>query len=486
MIYFLRDFFYFNNETHYLKNLSNKNNTKDFNGIIQGKKKYSFIQIFILLLIIIIFCSISIYSYIKIFFISMTIFILINLIAKIIITNNFSNSYFDFIKLCEVIVKFENKVKNKIKMKSFLKNDSSETELILNAIIKEIKSILNINIENNNKEITLFSLFNEYQNIKQKLFKFIFLKYEKEYIINELYIIIFINYFLNYSTYLNYNMNILINKYKECIQKLDIDEINFETLFQGHEKYINTNIINSKEKKINELNISLLNLFESNYKLNEYYIKLLKEINLQDNNKHEKINEIIEYIIEKKKLSISLLEQIKSRINSENKNKNNIINNNKKTVDNIQKNINNFIKRNNNNNEISLSDIQLNNYNYDNQRKERDENETKKDVKNKSKKNYDVIKEQEKMEILKSDLIDELNKYCKSKQNLNKNESEDNNENINNTKVDLNNNNIDEKNKEIDFNKNQFKLDFAKTLTMSLKKNKNFNFNTDENKKDDK
>ena len=94
MIYFLRDFFYFNNETHYLKNLSNKNNTKDFNGIIQGKKKYSFIQIFILLLIIIIFCSISIYSYIKIFFISMTIFILINLIAKIIITNNFSNSYF--------------------------------------------------------------------------------------------------------------------------------------------------------------------------------------------------------------------------------------------------------------------------------------------------------------------------------------------------------------------------------------------------------
>ena len=372
-------------------------------------------------------------------------------------------------------------------MKSFLKNDSNETELILIAIMKEIKSILNINIENNIKNTSLFSLFNEYQNIKQKIFKYIFLKYEKEYIIKELYIIIFINYFFNYLTYLNNKMNILINKYKECIQKLDIEEINFDSLFQNYEKYINNNIINSKEKKINELNISLINLFESNYKLNEYYIKLLNEINLQDNNKSEKINEIIEYIIEKKKLSISLFEQIKSKINIENENNNNIINqNNEKTIDDIQNNINSFLKRNNNNSEISLSDIQLNNYNFDNQSKEKDEDEIKKDIKNKTKKNYDVIKEQEKMEILKSDLIDELNKYCKSKQNLNKNESEDNNENINNRKVELINNKNDEKNKGIDFNKNQFKLDFAKTLTMSLKQNKNFNFNSDENKKDDK
>ena len=242
----------------------------------------------------------------------------------------------------------------------------------------------------------------------------------------------------------------------------------------NYEKYINKNIINTKEKKKKELNESIYNLFESNYKLNEYYIKLMREINL-DNYNYEKINEIVEYIIEKKKLSITLLEQINTKINLENENKTNDNNNkNNENMNAIQRSINNFIK--NENNEISLSDIQLNNYScnvHDKNENMNAYNVYNNSNKTKIKSNFDLINEQKKIEILKSDFIEELNKYCKSKQNLNNPESVQNKEEKENTDDDNNN------------NKNKLKMDFAKSLTMCLKNNKNFKFNlNEENNKD--
>ena len=476
------NFLYFINDINYLKNLSKKDEHKNFNEMILIKKKESFLQLFTFVSIIILLESITIYFKLISFqflLISVSIFILFNLHAKLLIINYFANTYSNFIKLCEIIVRFENKIKNKIKMISMLKFPGEETKLNIITIIKEIKYIINSEDDNTNinkKEIIF--LFNEYQNQKQKLFKYIFFIYEKEFLIKELYIIKYIKLFCNYSKYINYKLNYLINILNDILKKINIEEINFDILFKDYEKYINNNIKKQKDKNINELNNSIYNLFESNYKLNEYYINLMKEINEQ-NCEYEKINEIIDYIIEKKKLSISLLEQIKTKINKENDiNDNNDIKSEENTDD-IKKNINTSINK-NNNNKISLSDIQLNNYIFDNQNKNLNNEQQNKNLNN-NKKSYDIINEQKKMELLKSDFIEELNKYCKSKKNLNKDDSDicDNNEEkINKNVIGI------EKSKENDFNINSLKMDFAKSLTESLKKNKNLNFSKDNKEKE--
>ena len=281
----------------------------------------------------------------------------------------------------------------------------------------------------------------------------------------------FLKTFLNYSNHFNTKLNYIINIFKSGIHKLDIDNIDFDSYFKDYEKYFNKNIIKEKEKKKKEINDSIYNLFESNYKLNEYFMNLIKEINLENYN-YEKINEIIEYIIEKKKLSISLLEQIKSKINIDNENK--IIDNNEnKSMNDIQKSISNFIKK--ENNKISLSDIQLNNYVYNSNNNSENKNENKyNNNRTKLKSNID----QEKIETLKSDFVDELNKYFKSKQ-----KSEE--ENINDNKINIMKKDEDKINYEDEINKNKMKMDFAKSLTMCLKNNKNFKFNLNENNKDD-
>ena len=276
---------------------------------------------------------------------------------------------------------------------------------------------------------------------------------------------------MNYSNHFNTKLNYIINIFKSGIHKLDIDNIDFDSYFKDYEKYFHKNIINEKEKKKKEINDSIYNLFESNYKLNEYFMNLIKEINLENYN-YEKINEIIEYIIEKKKLSISLLEQIKSKINIDNENK--IIDNNEnKSMNDIQKSISNFIKK--ENNKISLSDIQLNNYVYNSNNNSENKNENKyNNNRTKLKSNID----QEKIETLKSDFVDELNKYFKKKQ-----KSEE--ENINDNKINIMKKDEDKINYEDEINKNKMKMDFAKSLTMCLKNNKNFKFNLNENNKDD-
>ena len=55
MIISLEEFLYFNNTNNYIKNISNKKILKDFNEIIERKKKASLKQIFLFILIIIIF-----------------------------------------------------------------------------------------------------------------------------------------------------------------------------------------------------------------------------------------------------------------------------------------------------------------------------------------------------------------------------------------------------------------------------------------------
>ena len=473
------EFLYFNNTINYIKNLTNKNISKDFNENIKRENKDSVYQILLYITIILTSKFIPIdlipINFIIKFIMLICILFSINLFMKILILNKFSNSYYSFIQLCEYIVKFDNKTKEKTKIKSLLKSNNDEIDLILIETMKKINSIINFennNSNQNNKDKESMNLlFNEYQNQKQKLFKYIFFNYEKEYLIKELYIIKFLKIFLNYSNHFNTKLNYIINIFKSGIHKLDIDNIDFDSYFKDYEKYFNKNIIKEKEKKKKEINDSIYNLFESNYKLNEYFMNLIKEINLENYN-YEKINEIIEYIIEKKKLSISLLEQIKSKINIDNENK--IIDNNEnKSMNDIQKSISNFIKK--ENNKISLSDIQLNNYVYNSNNNSENKNENKyNNNRTKLKSNID----QEKIETLKSDFVDELNKYFKSKQ-----KSEE--ENINDNKINIMKKDEDKINYEDEINKNKMKMDFAKSLTMCLKNNKNFKFNLNENNKDD-
>ena len=473
------EFLYFNNTINYIKNLTNKNISKDFNENIKRENKDSVYQILLYITIILTSKFIPI-DFIPINFIIKFIMLIcilfsINLFMKILILNKFSNSYYSFIQLCEYIVKFDNKTKEKTKIKSLLKSNNDEIDLILIETMKKINSIINFennnSNQNNKNEESMNLLFNEYQNQKQKLFKYIFINYEKEYLIKELYIIKFLKTFLNYSNHFNTKLNYIINIFKSGIHKLDIDNIDFDSYFKDYEKYFNKNIIKEKEKKKKEINDSIYNLFESNCKLDEYFMNLIKEINLENYN-YEKINEIIEYIIEKKKLSISLLEQIKSKINIDNENK--IIDNNEnKSMNDIQKSISNFIKK--ENNKISLSDIQLNNYVYNSNNNSENKNENKyNNNRTKLKSNID----QEKIETLKSDFVDELNKYFKSKQ-----KSEE--ENINDNKINIMKKDEDKINYEDEINKNKMKMDFAKSLTMCLKNNKNFKFNLNENNKDD-
>ena len=180
---------------------------------------------------------------------------------------------------------------------------------------------------------------------------------------------------------------------------------------------------------------------------------------------------MIEYILEKNKLSISLLEKIKTGINKEN----DIINDheNIENENNVQNNFNNKIKVNRNkNNKITLTDFQLNSLISDKQYSKEEEIFAKNEYKNINK-NIDIIKEKEKIISLKSDFIDELNKYYKSKNNSeisNKTDKEIKNENFNLIKE-----NKESKEKDNEFNK--LKMDFTKSLTMCLKNNKNFAFN---------
>ena len=482
MINYLEDFIYFNNNINYLKNITKKENCKNFNEIFLIKKKNSYLQLFILISIIILLGVIIFHFKLSklLMFLFMNILALFLIFTKIIVINFFVNTYTYFIKLCENIVKFETKMKEKLKIKSLLKTQENEAELILIQIIKNISysiGVENCNFNINNKEENKL-LFNEYQKLKQKLFEYIFLIYEKEFISKDLYIIKCIKFLFNYSKSINYKLNYIINIFNNALSELNKEKINFGSLFKSYEKYINNNIINSKEKKKNELNSSILNLFEINYRLNEQYINLIKEINLENYN-DEKICEIINFILEKQRLSIALFEQIKNKLDNEDEKINE--NNNNINIEKNKSNISNMI----NDDKISLTDIQLNNINYNKRNKNSNEEEKlNKNRKNSRNKSYDINSEQKKMELLKSDFIDELNKYYQSKKIINKKESEitDKNEDeINNKKK-----YIIEKSKENNFN--EIKMDFAKSLTMSLKKNKNFNFNfsreNEENKKD--
>ena len=126
----LKNFVYFVNEKNYLKELSKKDNYRLFNEKIKKEKKYFCLKLLLFLLIIFflyyilsLILKLEKKNYIKypIIIISMLYYFIFN---KII--DNFSNCYTSFIKLCEMIVKYDNIIKNKIKINRYIKNTQKE------------------------------------------------------------------------------------------------------------------------------------------------------------------------------------------------------------------------------------------------------------------------------------------------------------------------------------------------------------------------
>ena len=484
----LVNFVYFVNDKNYLKELSKKDNYKLFNEKIKKEKKYFCLKLLCFILIIFflyyllsLILKLEMKNYIKypIIMISMLYYFIFNKIM-----DNFSNCYTSFIKLCEMIVKYDNIIKSKIKINRYMKNTQEEPKNNLINIINIINKAISIDISKKsqkNDNDDMIEVYNEYLKLKASLFKFIFAEYEKAYICKENYISKYIQYISNYNNFINLKINNLIIEFNKSISKLnneEKEEIDYNSLIKQYEKYINDNVLRLEDIKKNDLKNKIYDLLISNYELNKNFIELIKEIDINED--EEKINQMIEVIIEKKQLSISLLEQYKIKINKENDK------DIKKENEKMKNDTDSIVYGNKfkNSNGISAYDIQLSQINL-NKKNRNDKNENIKH--NKKEEYYDIYKEQEKIQDLKSSFIDELNNYCKKVKGLNrKNENTENeiekNENIN--KNNSNNNTINDlikdlnkRSEDLNLSKPQTKLDFAKSLTLAFSKNKNFNLN---------
>ena len=494
----VRDFFYFFNDKNYLKELSKQDNHKLLNEKINNKKKNFYLQIFLCILSIILLYNllsflfkfkINIYINYLIILLSICYYFIFNKVIQ-----NFSNCYNYFIKLCEIIVKYDNIIKNKIKIKKYIQSIEEDSKNNIINIINILKKLINI-VNNSNlidyKNKNIIDIYKEYQKLKTTLFKFIFEEYEKEYITKEKYINKYINYKLYYGNTLNFKIQYLIIEFNKSIDKLNNEEIDYDLLIKQYEKYINDNVLKIEEIKKNEFKNKIYDLLISNFELNKKFIELIKEIDSNDiNNNDEKINQIIEVIIEKKQLSISLLEQYKKKVNIDtNKNF-------KEENEKIKNDTDLLVKgKKFNNNNISLYDIQLGNVNYNKNKLNKKNNNDKNNhnFESGNDENYDIYQEQEKIKDLKMNFIDELNNYCKRVKGLNKNKENIENEmdkkenqinNKNKNENNINNNQLNDlikdlnKNSEgLNLNKPQTKLDFAKSITLAFSKNKNFNLN---------
>ena len=116
------------------------------------------------------------------------------------IMDNFSNCYTSFIKLCEMIVKYDNIIKNKIKINRFMKTKKEKPKNNLINIINIINKVINNDIsktnpKNDNNE--MIDVYNEYLKLKANIFKFIFTEYEKAYVGKENYVSKYIQFLSN-------------------------------------------------------------------------------------------------------------------------------------------------------------------------------------------------------------------------------------------------------------------------------------------------
>ena len=268
------NFVYFINDKNYLKELSKKDNYKLFTEKIKKEKKYFCLKllcfiliIFLLYYLLSLILKLEMNNFIKytIIMISMLYYFIFNKIM-----DNFSNCYTSFIKLCEMIVKYDNIIKNKIKINRFMKNIEEKPKNNLINIINIINKVIYNDIskknpKNDNNEMV--DVYNEYLKLKTNIFKFIFTEYEKAYIGKENYISKYIQFLSNFNNFINFKINNLIIEFNKSISNLNNEEIDYNSLIKQYEKYINDNVLRLEEIKKNDLKNKIYDLLISNYDL---------------------------------------------------------------------------------------------------------------------------------------------------------------------------------------------------------------------------
>ena len=394
-----------NNNTNYIKELGSGDNSEKFKiEILKLKQMFQkyFLNIFFFLLFPL---------FISIFFRNLKIIILIfilfscSYLIPIYCLNEFEKSYNLFIKFCQNIIKFENIQKNIFRILQYNSNIKEDYKNIINNLCEELLLILNNKNFINSKEN---DLYNEetYYKIKGQIFINLFNEYEEIFCLNQYYIFIFWNNYLN----------IKLNKFIKILNYKSIDLFNlnedWSEIIKNYDENIKNikNLYQEKENKFLSKVEIIYNVMISNCELNNQLQKLILQIKDNENDSQH-LEELLNDIIFKKQNSIAQLIKLrKEYTNKKNEKLDEITNDNLKDEDEE-----NQKENKENDTSISLLEIELGKIKKDKIKKE---NEYISNVNP-----FDIIKGQKKVQGLKMGLISELEEYY-SKIKLKKKDNE--------------------------------------------------------------
>ena len=396
-----------NNNTNYIKELASGDNSEKFKiellKLKQMSQKY-FMNIFLILLFPL-FISIFLRNYSKLIFFIFIFFSCVYLIS-IFCLNEFEKSYKLFINFCQSIIKYENIQKNIFRILQYNSNIKEDYKNIINNLCEELLLILNNKNFINSKEN---DLYNEetYYKIKGQIFINLFNEYEEIFCLNQYYIFIFWNNYLN----------IKLNKFIKILNYKSIDLFNlnedWSEIIKNYDENIKNikNLYQEKENKFLSKVEIIYNIMISNCELNNQLQKLILQIKDNENDSQH-LEELLNDIIFKKQNSIAQLIKLKEEYsNKKNEKLDEITNNNLKEEEKENQKEN----KKTNDTSISLLEIELGKIKKDKIKKE---NEYISNVNP-----FDIIKGQKSVQGLKMGLISELEEYY-SKIKLKKKDNE--------------------------------------------------------------
>lgn len=393
-------FFRLKNTIHYLEELSDKDNSQLFNSHIH-KLKYRYLPIQLLFLLSIV--PLFYFTYSITLLLLYLLFIIIQVYFFYYSISYFEQSYSNFIQLCKSILQFESITKQMLLL--FKHNDQSKSKVntIISNLIIKISSIIN-NKDKVNQNIN--NIYNEYLQLKEKIFNRIYTIYRNEYCLNQ----------THFSITLYNITNITIQSVITAIDLScnDMLRVTFDWNSYPNEntiKHDNNGNISSREKDI------ILNLFEimkQNMNCNNYCMNIIKKMYLDKDNSN--LENDIDEVIANKHMCMANLQKIKKEITLLKSNENDINkegNNNeinKECTNNNEQNKENKLK----DTSVSLFELQLNSVESDLSNSSNNNKQIPITMTNP----LDIIRGEQEVRELKFSLVEELEQYYQ-KNNLN-------------------------------------------------------------------
>lgn len=271
--------FILNNCINYIENLKDKDNTNEFN---ENYKKIviqfcsSFFSIFIAFLAIEIFFQ----FYFKTFILISIAYILVVFYSL----KNFRKSYFLFIDLCKEIVLFEINLKTYNKLSRYNEKIKDKYENIMGILNENLNKIIK-----DPPKIKVEDKYERYLTYKPMLFLIIFQDFKENYCSQKSFL--FLAFFCNFVNFLNHSKNLFFSLRNELINSEIKD---FKISFADESIFY--------EQRINEVMQYDIEAFED-------YAKLISILKTTDK---KEIENLIEDIINKKRILITSLEKIKN------------------------------------------------------------------------------------------------------------------------------------------------------------------------------